>query len=158
MNTSISQRNGTIVVGVDGSPASTKALTWAAHYAENVGHHLKVVTTWDAEYVAVAIAAFGGAAPDDDSIETRHSLAASLQQKSIADVFGATGLPSWISMELIEGRAQDALVKASQGAELLVVGTRGHGHIADLVLGSVSSYCVLHAHCPVTVIRADSVL
>ena len=158
MNTSISQKNGTIVVGVDGSPASAKALKWASNYAEHVGHNLKIVTTWDAEYVAVAIAAFGGDAPSDDSIESRHALAASLQTKSIADVFGDTQLPSWVSLELIEGRASDALVRASDGAELLVVGTRGHGHIADMVLGSVSTYCVLHAHCPVTVIRADSVL
>ena len=158
MNTSISQKNGTIVVGVDGSPASAKALKWATHYAESVGHHLKIITTWDAEYVAVAIAAFGGDAPDSDSIESRHMLAASLQTKSIADVYGDDALPSWVSLELIEGKASDALVRASEGAELLVVGTRGHGHIADIVLGSVSTYCVLHAHCPVTVIRADSVL
>ena len=158
MTTSISQRNGTIVVGVDGSPASAKALAWAARYAENVGHHLKIVTSWDAEYVALALAAFGGDAPNDDSIESRHTLAESLQAKSIKDVFGDNGLPAGVTMELIEGKAQDALIKESQGAELLVVGTRGHGHLADIVLGSVSSYCVLHAHCPVTVIRADSVL
>jgi len=158
MTTSISQKNGTIVVGVDGLPASTKALKWAARYAKLVGHHLTIISTWDAEYVAVALAAFGGDAPDDNSVESRHALAESLQRKSVKEAFGDGVLPSWVSVELIEGRAQEALVHASQGAELLVVGTRGHGHLADLVLGSVSSHCVLRAHCPVTVIRADSVL
>ncbi len=152
------KRDRVIVVGVDGSPASAKALTWAARYAEDTGHALKIMTTWDAEFVSVAIAAFGGEATDTDSIESRHALASSLQNKSIADVFGDEKLPDWVSLELMEGKATDALVRASEGAELLVVGTRGHSLLKDIVLGSVSTHCVLHAHCPVTVIREDTAI
>ena len=152
------KRDRVIVVGVDSSPASAKALTWAAKYAEEVGRSLKILTSWDAEFVSVAIAAFGGEATDTDSIESRHALAASLQSKSISDVFKDEKLPDWVSFELIEGKPTEALVRASEGAELLVVGTRGHSLLADIVLGSVSSYCVLHAQSPVTVIRADTTI
>ena len=54
---------------------------------------------------------------------------------------------------MIEGHPAQVLVGASAGADLLVVGSRGHGGFADVLLGSVSAYCVHHAHGPVTVIR-----
>jgi nucleotide-binding universal stress UspA family protein len=54
---------------------------------------------------------------------------------------------------LVEGDPRTVLTEASVGAELLVVGNRGHGLIAEAILGSVSSYCVHHAPCPVVVIR-----
>ena len=54
---------------------------------------------------------------------------------------------------MIEGYPAQVLVAASEGAELLVVGSRGYGGFADALLGSVSTYCVHHAHGPVTVIR-----
>ena len=53
----------------------------------------------------------------------------------------------------VEGNASRVLVDASAGAELLVVGSRGYGAVTDALLGSVSTYCVHHAHGPVTVIR-----
>ena len=147
-----------VVVGVDGSPASAKALKWAQNYAKSVALPLTIVTSWDAEFVSVAIAAFGGDSIDSDSIESRHALAASLQSKSMEAAFGDAPLPSWITAELIEGKPAEALVGASNGANMLVVGTRGHSLIADIVLGSVSAHCVLHAHCPVTVIREDTTI
>jgi hypothetical protein len=52
-----------------------------------------------------------------------------------------------------EGHAAEVLLRASKGADLLVVGSRGHGGFASAMLGSVSLYCVLHAHCPVVVVR-----
>ena len=55
---------------------------------------------------------------------------------------------------LAEGDARDVLVKASEHAALLVVGSRGAGPVREVLLGSVSSYCVHHAICPVVVVRA----
>jgi len=58
-----------------------------------------------------------------------------------------------VSTRVIEGYPAQVLVNASAGADLLVVGNRGHGGFADVLLGSVSTFCVHHARCPVTVIR-----
>jgi nucleotide-binding universal stress UspA family protein len=58
---------------------------------------------------------------------------------------------------LVEGDPRDALTKASEDAELLVVGNRGHSTVVEVVLGSVSSYCVHHASCPVVVIREPKI-
>ena len=64
--------------------------------------------------------------------------------------------PGWVSTRVIEGYPAQVLVDASAGADLLVVGSRGLSGFADVLLGSVSTYCVHHAHGPVTVIRPAS--
>ena len=56
---------------------------------------------------------------------------------------------------VVQGHPAPVLVEASQGAELLVLGSRGHGEFAGMLLGSVSEHCVSHAHCPVLVVRGD---
>jgi nucleotide-binding universal stress UspA family protein len=55
---------------------------------------------------------------------------------------------------VVEGRPSPVLVEASRGADMLVVGSRGHGELAGMLLGSVSEYCATNAHCPVMVLRA----
>jgi nucleotide-binding universal stress UspA family protein len=59
-----------------------------------------------------------------------------------------------IEGEVVQGRAAPLLVEASKGADLLVVGSRGHGEFVGMLVGSVSGYCVTNAHCPVLVHRA----
>jgi nucleotide-binding universal stress UspA family protein len=56
---------------------------------------------------------------------------------------------------IVEGNAAQVLLDASDGADLLVVGSRGHGGFTEALLGSVSQHCVHHAHCPVVVIRGQ---
>ena len=58
-----------------------------------------------------------------------------------------------VSVDVIEGHAAPVLVEATKGADLLVLGSRGHGAFAGMLLGSVSEHCVSNAHCPVLVIR-----
>jgi len=136
---------GRIVVGVDGSEGSKHALRWAAKQASYTGATLEVVAAWDypATYGWVPVP------PEDYAL-------ADFAEKSLNDaineVFG-TDVPESLQRRVTEGHPAQVLVDASRGAELLVVGSRGYGGFADALLGSVSTYCVHHAHGAVTVIR-----
>jgi nucleotide-binding universal stress UspA family protein len=134
-----------IVVGVDGSESSKHALRWAARQAAFTGATLEAVTGW--EYPAF----FGFAPTIPDGIDYGE-LAGRALEESIDDVFGADRPPRLETLVMAKHPAL-ALVEVSEGAELLVVGSRGYGGMADALLGSVSTYCVHHAHCPVTVMR-----
>jgi nucleotide-binding universal stress UspA family protein len=134
-----------IVVGVDGSEGSKHALRWAARQAGFTEATLEAVTGW--EYPAFY--GWAPALPDDFDYG---ELAASGLTETIDEVFGA-GRPLRLETRVVARHPALALVEASEGAELLVVGSRGYGGVADALLGSVSTYCVHHAHCPVTVLR-----
>ncbi len=137
---------GRIVVGVDGSEASRDALAWAGHQAELTGAALEVMMTWH-----VPIAAFGAQIPmpsDYDFIaDSQRELAAVVHQ--VLGEQPAIG----VSMVVVEGHPAVKLIESSVGAELLVVGSRGHGAFSGMLLGSVSEHCVAHASCPVVVVR-----
>jgi nucleotide-binding universal stress UspA family protein len=134
-----------IVVGVDGSEGSRHALQWAARQAGLTGATLEVIATWDypATYGWVPVP------PEDYALAdfTEKSL-----NEAIEEVLG-TAAPASLNRRVLQGHPAQVLVAASEGAELLVVGSRGYGGFADALLGSVSTYCVHHAHGPVTVIR-----
>ena len=134
-----------IVVGVDGSEGSKAALRWAARQAEFTGATLEVIITW--QYPAF----YGWVPAYPDNLDL-----AMLAEKALADaldeVFGPVR-PAWLEARVLEGYAAQVLVEESAGADMLVVGSRGYGGFADALLGSVSTYCVHHAHRPVTVIR-----
>jgi len=145
MNAPGSERDGRIVVGVDGSEGSKNALRWAARQASLTGAALEAVIGW--EYPAFY--GWAAAIPDDLDYDklAGHALGA-----AVDEVFGRDR-PAWLRTRVMCRHPALALVEASEGAQLLVVGSRGHGALADMLLGSVSTYCVHHAHCPVTVIR-----
>ena len=150
------ESNGKVIVGVDGTRASINALSWAAKFAQATNQKLKVISTWSSDSVTSRLSAFGEVPPHDDSIMEREDHALEAIANSMKEVFFANNVPSWVSTEAIDGNPAEVLVSESRTASLLVVGTRGHGHLADMVLGSVSSDCVARAHCPVTVVRNDS--
>lgn len=132
-----------IVVGVDGSDSALTALQWALDEARLRSGQVHIVTAW--HYPALGDAA--GKAEDHGWFvaNARSVHADALRRASEAGVT-ATG-------EVTEGRGAEVLLKASAGADLLVVGSRGHGGFTGMLLGSVSNHVVHQARCPVLVVR-----
>ena|SRR5215475_616745 len=141
-----------ILVGVDGSDDSRRALAWAIREAAK--HHVPLtVMTVHPDPVRPATGIYWGvhAAPDDSrNLEVAR---ASVQQfvDQVADEIGET-VPD-ITVSAVTGDPAAELIKASADADLLVVGSRGFGEFARLLMGSVSSKVVHHAAGPVAVIR-----
>jgi nucleotide-binding universal stress UspA family protein len=133
-----------IVVGVDGSPSSIAALEWAGNQAELTGATLEALLAWE------WLTGYGWSPiPSDFEPEHAHETALSELLQPIRKAHPA--MP--IQTAVIEGHPAPLLTKASQGADLLVVGSRGHGEFVGMLLGSVSEHCATHAHCPVVVMR-----
>ncbi len=134
----------TIVVGVDGSVDGKRALAWALDEAEHHGMTLLLVNSVDLG-ISAADPYSGGYVLEQ------------LQEAGRAALEEAEGIAAARGVEterrLETGSPAYALVDASKGAALLVVGNRGHGGFRGLLLGSVSAACVHHAHCPVVVVR-----
>jgi nucleotide-binding universal stress UspA family protein len=135
-----------IVVGMDGSSQSRQALRWGAHLAGTLGAQLTVVTTWEFPLT------YGYGAPLPD--RNPESDMAQVQEEAIAGVFGDQPPPD-LRRVLQPGNAAQALIEASRGALMLVVGSRGHGGFAGLLLGSVSAVVAEHASCPVLIVHGD---
>lgn len=137
-----------IVVGIDGSEMSQRALTWAAAVGRRVEAEIQPVMVWD--YPAVAVLPFpaGLPVPPEDAMQADHEQAAAMV------VEGARGLDGAVVLSPIVARGSSGrvLCDAAIGADLLVVGSRGLGSLKSIVMGSVSGYCVNHAPCPVAVI------
>ena len=133
-----------IVVGIDGSPSSITTLDWAIRQAELTDAGLEVLMTWEWP------ASYGWAAVPND-YDPAHD-AATFLEDTLKPVRAAhPGLS--IRSSTPEGHPAPALVEASHDADLLVVGSRGHGEFAGMLLGSVSEHCVTNAECPVLVLR-----
>ncbi|MGE5292096.1 MAG: universal stress protein [Micromonosporaceae bacterium] len=131
-----------VVVGVDGSEESRLALRWAFEYGQMKGAPVEVVSAW-----RIPPSYGWGVSYDDVNLEKR---AQETLEDTVRDVLGDSAP---VTRRLEQGHPAIALVAASERAQLLVVGSRGHGAFAGMLLGSVSQHCVQHAHCPVVVIR-----
>jgi nucleotide-binding universal stress UspA family protein len=133
-----------IVVGVDGFESSKAALRWAIHQARLTGAVVEAVTTWQIP------AGTGWVAPADmpDYAED----AGAILGEAIAEM--CTVDPDvQVCPRVMQGRAGELLTETAEGADLLVLGTRGHAGLAEALLGSVGQYCVRHAPCPVVILR-----
>lgn len=140
-----------IVVGVDGSECSKPALRFAAAEATLRGESLRAISAWQ-----VPVTVYSGpvyAVPLDPEVYS--NAARDAAQKQIDEVVAAAGE---IEVELVvrEGGAAHVLIEESSSATMLVVGSRGHGGFAGLLLGSVSQQCAAHARCPVVIVHDTS--
>lgn len=139
-----------IVVGIDHSEGAKAALRFALEEAKLRQATLRVVHAWQYGYIGAT--GLEGTYPDvvGEVTELRDAAEAAVEQTlrdSIPD-------PQEVEIErhVVEGRAAAVLVDESRGADLLVVGSRGHGGFAGLLLGSVSQHCAHHAACPTVIV------
>jgi len=139
-------RDRRVVVGVDGSQHSVEALRWGAYQASVLGARLEAVTAW--EYPT----SFGWASvPSDwDPVKDMEKVL----HEAVSGAFDGQP-PSGLELQVREGGSARVLIEASRGALMLVVGSRGHGGFAGLLLGSVSANVAEHAPCPVLIIHGD---
>jgi nucleotide-binding universal stress UspA family protein len=140
---------GTIVVGVDGSVNSVEALRWAGRQAETTGAPLRAVYVWEFPYMDIVPSTLGATLPPFDEME-------SAARAKLDQCIDRAQLPSEVVVErvVVEGEPPRVLLHEAEGADLLVVGGRGHGGFRGLLTGSVASKAVNHATVPVAVIRS----
>ncbi len=133
------ERGQRVVVGIDGSEPASRALAWAAAQAARLGAAIELHAAFDPGYTFVA--------PDEVEGELQARVdEATARVHDLEPGVTVTGVTH-------QQAPAAALIEASRGAELLVVGSRGRGGFAGMLLGSVSLQCSLHAHCPVVIIR-----
>ena len=132
-----------VVVGIDGSPASARALEWAAAEAARTGAVLEGHASCGVGYIYIS------------GEEARRAMSKVIEDA--ADL--VDGIAPGITFTGVahEGPPAKDLIDASEGAALLVVGSRGLGGFSGLLLGSVSQQCALHAHCPIVIVRPPDV-
>ena len=138
----------TIVVGVDGSPGSRKALAWAAAEAADHGADLSVVNVWEHTLLPPA----GSVSVSEHYVPEPSQRTTDELVRVIKEELGEQP-PILVNAHVKQGRPAKVLIEESATADLLVVGKRGHGGFAGLVLGSVSQHVAAYAKCPVTVVR-----
>jgi nucleotide-binding universal stress UspA family protein len=136
---------GRIVAGIDGSKPSLEALRWAVRQAEVTGAVLEVLTTWEWP------SSYGWAAATPEDYDPAGDAAAVLDQALAPLRDRHPGIE--VVTTVRQGHPAPALVESSKEADLLVVGSRGHGAFAGMLIGSVSAHCVTNAHCTVVVVR-----
>ncbi|WP_433284145.1 universal stress protein [Pseudonocardia sp. CA-142604] len=142
-----------ITVGVDGSPDSRAALAYALRDAVRRGATVEVVASfappdyWVPLYGPPAI-------PFDEIQEGVRRDAEGIVHEMIEQMKDELTQPPPVIVRAVAGGAAQALLQAAENADLLVVGSRGHGGFTSMLLGSVSLSCALHSACPVTVVHS----
>jgi nucleotide-binding universal stress UspA family protein len=146
--------NGLIVVGVDSSEGAKAALRFALEEAKLRCTRLRVVHTWQFGYIGVS--GIEGFSPvvGADLGDVRRTAEVALERILHEVAPEPNGVV--IERRVSEGAPATVLVDESREADLLVVGSRGHGGFAGLLLGSVSQQCAHHAGCPVVIVHASS--
>jgi nucleotide-binding universal stress UspA family protein len=122
------------------------ALMWAASYAEAVGATVDAVSAWHTSTEW----GFAGVPLNWDPQE----VAGNVLDAAIIEAFGHDA-PHWLIRSVREGRASQVLLDAAKDADMVMVGSRGHGGFVGMLLGSVSAALAEHSSCPVLVVHGD---
>jgi nucleotide-binding universal stress UspA family protein len=141
-----------IVVGVDGSGSSKRALEWAVRQAALQHAPLTVLTV---HQVAAGYWTGNPLIYPEDRPQQEKARQSAQEALSKATSQLSTGQPASAAVRAVSGLAAQALIDASRDADLVVVGSRGAGGFASLLMGSVSSQVVHHAACPVVVVPSE---
>lgn len=133
-----------VIVGVDGSAESGRALRWAADYVTQLGGVVHAITVWHQPVQ------FGyRLATSDAELEQRAKRSLEEIVKPVHEEYPKLDLKS----RLLRGHVVDEMVGLSNQADLMVLGNKGHGAFTGMMVGSVALKLVHHSRCPVTVIR-----
>jgi nucleotide-binding universal stress UspA family protein len=142
---------GVIIVGVDRSAGAEEALRFAFQEAQLRGATLRAIHAWQFGYIGAP--SLEGAVPVlGAGLDEHRSAAGAVLDAMVREAIPDSGDVE-IERRVVEGAAAAVLVEESRGADLLVVGSRGHGGFAQLLLGSVSQQCAHYAECPVVIVR-----
>jgi nucleotide-binding universal stress UspA family protein len=133
-----------VVVGVDGSPHGDAALRWALEQAQGRGGEVTAVYSWQVPFVSIP------GAFDRGELE---KAAKEFLIDKLSSIAPSPAVP--LRPLVAEGDPAESLIAAAEGADILVVGTRGRSPFAGLVLGSVSQRCAAAASCPVLLVKSE---
>lgn len=133
------------VVGVDGSPSSIVVLRIARSLTATLSRPLRLVIAWQVPSSAKDV--YGSEVVDDEAEQARR-----LQQEAVGEAFDGYPPEDYGSV-VTEGDSATVLIEEGSSASMIVVGSRGHGAVAGLLMGSVSAACAEHATCPVLVVH-----
>ena len=128
-----------VLVGIDGSEASQRALEWAVSRAAEQGGLVRAITVWRSDLPDAGLRCDG----DPRQGPKQQAVAA------LTRVVNAVSCPVPVAGEVVEGRPAEVLQTASRDADLLVLGSHGQTRLLRPVLGQVAAQCVQNAHCPV---------
>ncbi len=139
-----------IIVGTDGSAAAQHAIEWAVGESTIHGATLEIIHTWSLPLLVDPT----GMASFSFPVEDFGRAAEHVLKDAIA--FAKSNTIISVSGRVAQGLAANVLIDASQKADLVVVGSRGHGGFVGLLLGSVAQQVATHSRCPVVVVPSDA--
>jgi nucleotide-binding universal stress UspA family protein len=139
-----------IVVGVDGSDSSRKALSWAYDEAAHHGASITAISSWHPPAMPMT-PPYGSLPPEGYASQPKQEALHLLERFVGALDVREPAVDVQTAVE--EGNPAEVLIERSKEADLVVVGSRGHGGFKGMLLGSVSQHLVAHAECPVVVVR-----
>ena len=142
---------GLMLVALDGSPSSMVALDWAAKHAAGLKMNVEAVNVWEHVDSTLIVAGMGFGSDAYVGESDPKVWSNQILQVSVSQIFGAHS--DHVKLTSTEGGVVRTLVEMSKGADLLVMGSKGHGKFTDLILGSVSASCSAKSKCPVLIVH-----